>query len=277
MADKEKMKDNVGSTLELEKYLKNKARKHKYYKIYTTIDRINTMLDTNSVYLNNGAGWNDLKDRERLNCQKLDVIKYAKCFSFSKSENVAMWMLYGGNEGKGAMIDFSQTVISGLLKKGSIALGKFNNHVFKEGIMLSPDEYEIELIDVLYVGEDKKDDCYTIKRSDERVSSVKKIIVDGLSTQKEYAWSYENECRLIVSVKREYILSNDYDTVRIILNDNKSGLRKRVYYSPNYRFSNREYNNSTLHTKMDWDLCKGCDLKKRIEGIEGGASCQSSL
>ena len=266
---KDKMKYHTDSSDDLMDFLKNKAQNHNHYKLYTSIDRIENMLEYNALFLTNGSKWNDLVDRENLNSQKYDVINYANCFSFSKSESVAMWMLYGGNDGKGAMIDFSKGVLKSVLKQDEIVLGRFEEKVFKKEIELTPNDYEIELIDILYVGEDEKAECYTIKRSDERVKEVKKNVVDAINQQKGYAWAYENECRLIVSVNRDKVPNVNFDVVKITFDYEKKKLRDRVYHSPNIGINARKYKNSTLQTRMDWDLCRDCKSK-------GGASCQSS-
>lgn len=273
MGKKNDLKNNSKTSKMLEEFLKNKAKNHRHFKVYTTLDRVKGMIKDSAIYLTNGANWNDLQDKERLNNQEYDVIRYAKCFSFSQSENVAMWMLYGGVNRRGAMIDFPQTVICNLIKeKQPISLGHFKDEEFCQDCTLGPNEYDIELTDILYFGEDKKEGCYTIKRSDERAEGIKDSIVNRISVRKGYAWSYENECRLIVSIKREKIPSNESNVIKIILNCENSKLVRRVYHSPNSEL-NDIYKLSTLHTRMEWDLCRNCSTKK---AVEGGASCQNS-
>ncbi len=45
-----------------------------------------------------GSNWNDNDDYFRMKKESVDDLLLARCFTFSKSENVAMWMLYARKE-----------------------------------------------------------------------------------------------------------------------------------------------------------------------------------
>lgn len=74
-------------------YLHSKAKNHNNYKIYTCESRLDSWMCNKALYLSNGSRWNDTDDRERLNPTEglYPYINFTMCFSFSKSENVAMW------------------------------------------------------------------------------------------------------------------------------------------------------------------------------------------
>lgn len=77
------------------KHLREKGKNHTNYKIYSYGTRITDIIDETTLYLSDGQRWNDRIDRDNF-CRKDQPRRFARCFSFSKSENVAMWMLYGG-------------------------------------------------------------------------------------------------------------------------------------------------------------------------------------
>ena len=120
------------------------------FKHYDSEDHIAYILSTNTIYSSNGINWNDLVDRANFNPIESLKIRFAFCLSFSKSENVAMWMLYGKNDG--CMIDFNKEVIK-----------------------------DISIMDIVYYGEPKNRDSntYYVKRSDEVVQNYSSSIVDA--------------------------------------------------------------------------------------------------
>lgn len=267
MFSKKKMKDILSDNNSLSNYLQYKARNHSSYKCYSRFDRVNNIITENSIFLSTGDNWNDKQDREAFNAQELDVINYGLCFSFSKSENVAMWMLYGGTNKEGLMIDFRRNNIVKLVdNKRAIELGNFVNGKFVKEIELQPNEYEINIIDIVYYGKinnSKKEE--SIKRSDERVDNVPEEYLKSQKVfYKSYPWAYENECRLIVSVSKDKNIS-EFKEMRIPMGDDfKKSKDKRIYYSPNFdgigekQIMNTRINKSELAAELDWDLCSKC-------------------
>lgn len=107
--------DNFFEGIKTEQDLKNKliknVSKHDYYMFYTNEDIAINTLD-NGIRLTNGVNWNDLIDRQNLN--KDGKIRFVKCFTYSKSENVAMWFLYGASN-KGCLVKYVKSQILSLL------------------------------------------------------------------------------------------------------------------------------------------------------------------
>jgi hypothetical protein len=133
-------------------YLQEKASNHHSYKMYNQIDVVNSTIDNKALYLSTGNDWNDVVDRNNFNNDKLTMLNFGRCFSYSTTESVAMWMLYGGMKHKGAMIDFDKSSISEILRNTKqIRVGFFENEEFHSLKELTKQEFEIELIDVVYV------------------------------------------------------------------------------------------------------------------------------
>ena len=156
---------NVTNIEELEEYLKYKAKNHKNFTFYAKKESVRKSID-NGIKLSNGVGWNDNDDKKRLS--KDGKIRLVKSFTFSKSENVAMWMLYTGLDNAGGMIKYNQSAITSLLSKlFDIEIYSKNGSTFR----LNASQFSIELIDIVYVGESKNNDpnIITLKRSDETV------------------------------------------------------------------------------------------------------------
>lgn len=239
-------------------YLNHKAEKHYHYKFYSDNDKIENILKNKAVYLSNGANWNDIIDKDNFNSIEYEYMNFGLCLSYSRSENVAMWMLYNGN--KGLMIDYSPKAIKNILDAESIKLGFFDKGKnFKSIKTLNKGEFKIQIVDIVYYGTPKSNNNnkYYVKRSDETNQEFDKKLIDALPfCKKTLPWSYENECRLIVSINKK--VANDCDTVEIKFSEDFdfSSLLERVYVSPNNQ--NDRFQNSNLSGKINWNLCKNC-------------------
>lgn len=257
---KDSLNNNLADADELRRYLIKKGENHKNYKTYSSQKYIREIINKQRIYLNDGSNWNDIADREAFNCDETEYKNYGKCFSFSESESVAMWMLYGGIDNCGAMISFTQKDMKKLLNIDHIILGVFENGNFVEYSRLKKREFEIKLIDILYTR--REDHSYYVRRSTETNRNVTFEVIGALGGEcvKNVAWSYENECRLVVRINRDYIKKNE-TVVKIDLSPyNFSESFSRAYHSPTYK-GEKIYNKSELSGYIDWDLCGNCSSK----------------
>lgn len=246
-------------------YLSEKAQNHHNYKCYTCSERFESWCAHKALFLSNGSNWNDISDREAFNPVGDKMLRFGMCFSFSKSESIAMWMLYGGTKKQGIMVDFRQTDIVTKVKQiENITLGYWNRKNFHEVIKLKRPQFEIHLEDVLYYGiNDKEPDTYDVKRSDAVCRQISAELVDTVKCiKKKYPWNYENECRLYVSVDKSLIPDEMVDTVYIDVGSTYEKLidAGRVYNAPNST-GTEAYQPSKMTSLVDWDLCKHCTGK----------------
>lgn len=86
--NEQKLKNCIGDAAKLDDYLREKGRRHLYYKHYSKINRILKIIDEGKIYLNSGECWNDNVDKEAFNSDKDSVKRFGMCFSFLRSENV---------------------------------------------------------------------------------------------------------------------------------------------------------------------------------------------
>lgn len=257
-----RLKNHISVPSDLMEYLHRKALAHKTYRVYTNADYFNSWVREDGLFLSDGATWNDVQDRELFRNSDEEK-RFGICFSFSISENVAMWMLYGGMKHRGVVIPFKRSEINRIREANTIQFGKWEGNVFKiyKSLSAEEDEYRFELIDMIYYGDAKDGGYYDIKRSDERVNGVPISLIDSIEfAKKAYPWAYENECRFIVHVKRGAIEGYNGDTVRIPLNGLYTEISQRVICSPNYE-GEPIFLSSSLKGKIDWDLCRNCDNK----------------
>lgn len=263
------------SAKELEEYLKEKAKKHTYFKLYGKQDRLSVIYEKKKLYLSCGKDWNDPKDTKQLSLSEGHTY-YVRCFSFSKSENVAMWMLYGGMGDDGVMVRFGRSFMNEITNQIShITLGSFSESKsgFVEGLRLEKGDFELYLIDMLYVREDidSKTGAHSfhIKRHNETGDIEDRNIVDSLHLcRKHYEWNYENECRLILDIKRKVDVKK-YTDVEIDFSEIDKNLIPNagsVTMTPKHRGDiPHGYQKSALSDGLKWDLCLNCPKGKKRE------------
>lgn len=267
-SEMDSIKAHVFDDKDLTEYLKKKGSNHNCYKYYSTISKIVSIRDNKCLYLSQGNNWNDITDRNNFNSSNYKKVNYGMCFSYSRDESVAMWMLYGGIKKESGMIDFTKKGIRSVLNTKAISLGYFdqnNNFVIKK--VINRENFDLYCIDIIYYSENGS--YYCITRSDERCFTLTKTVFDKLiGCKKTFPWQYENECRLICSIERD-LLDETCKLVRIDLKEMDLGKScERLYHGPNFSSLNT---GNTLPSKMDncidWDLCdERCKLKKDIIG-----------
>lgn len=123
------------------------------------------------------------------------------------------------------------------------------------------------LTDVLYAGDNKKGQ-FTIRRSDERIDLARRVDLANADEstgirpyyQKGYPWSYENEVRLVVSVRRELLdvkaKDGDY-ALKVELQKNSAELEKKMVVLQKQE-DMPSCTQSRLGHQMSWNLCRGC-------------------
>ena len=279
------LKSVCEATDELQVYLKEKAINHYNYKHYVSdIDRIYNIYHEGALFLTDGSNWNDPDDKKAFtdfNSGKSECKRYGLCLSFSKSESVAMWMLYVGMQKKGAMIDINLRNIKQLLDQSNrpqVELGYFEKEEWNAVKRLNANEYKVKLIDILYYDTNKKVDKehelkYDIKRSDERCACNDNVIDNAPLLQKKvWAWNYENECRLIVEVDKKSISSStnsEFSVARVEFPNKelfRKDVRERILLAPNFDESSivkGDFIPKKSALKIDWDLCKNCKKIKQ--------------
>ena len=246
---------------ELTSILNEVGKSHKYYNFYAPEYKIKYIIDSCALYLSDGQKWNDTIDR-----QNMKKNSFALCFSCSIFESVAMWMLYGGIDKKGALIKFPNSLINDIcqsIKDSDLSFGHFEEQIFVEEPINSDQfkkKFDAYLVDIGYC---RNKTIFTLggKIKFEKEEKVK----EKLENTKSYPWKYERECRLIVSTYPKDLnlfASKRIDTLRIKLsNKTLKKLQERIVLSPVHpnksenSLSKLQPNLSKMDGKIDWDLC----------------------
>lgn len=245
-------------------YLAKKGSKRRNFRHYATRSRIANILNDSAFYLTDGSSWNDEYDKIRFNPQFSDFKRFGICLSATTSESIAMWMLYGGVKGNGAMINFDKVTLANAMSYPVYECGFFDHGEFETVATLDASEIDFALLDVLYFSS-THDGRVTVERiGEKRRFGVGEVALTGMSQiVKHAAWSYETEVRLTATVSKLALdnKASKITAIRIPLVPDESFVRSRVFDSP-VSDGNGDYCDSELLGTVAWDLCKDCPSPK---------------
>ncbi len=250
-------------------YLKAKGKGHIRYKYYTELKKSRYCCKRRSFYLGNGADWNDVKDSKK----NVSASCFSMCMSYSTCENVAMWMLYGGINGQGTMIDINGSKLKKLVESTeTVKLGRFDDNEFVSIECISKDDFEICLIDMVYYERKTVNGKrhYLLTRQEEHEKSVTEHNFEKIKQfAKTYPWHYECECRLVIKIAPEYndfIKRNKITDIELPFGDDfdlHNGSFE-LYAAPNFNGEiPDDYEKSALTDELSWDLCKECTKRTK--------------
>lgn len=243
-------------------FLAGRGGMHREYKHYATRARIAGILRSGALYLTDGTSWNDKYDREHFNPSFMSTKRFGACFSASSTESVAMWMLYGGMDGNGAMINFDRRTLQGAMGRESYECGWFGTDgKFECVVELPADRLSLRLVDVLYF-RNHADGNVTVGRP-----SIEggRHVMDGRAFNgieqiaKHQSWSYENEVRLVATISKLDLVgkASHVKCVKIPIDFDDAFVAGRVFDSP-VSDGGGNYRDSELRGTVDWNLCSGC-------------------
>lgn len=243
-------------------FLAGRGGMHREYKHYATRARIAGILRSGALYLTDGTSWNDKYDREHFNPSFMSTKRFGACFSASSTESVAMWMLYGGMDGNGAMINFDRRTLQGAMGRESYECGWFGTDGKFECIVELPaDRLSLRLVDVLYF-QNHADGNVTVGRP-----SIEggRHVMDGRAFNgieqiaKHQSWSYENEVRLVATISKLDLVgkASHVKCVKIPIDFDDAFVAGRVFDSP-VSDGGGNYRDGELRGTVDWNLCSGC-------------------
>lgn len=243
-------------------FLADRGGMHREYKHYATRARIAGILGGGALYLTDGTSWNDKYDREHFNPSFMSTKRFGACFSASSTESVAMWMLYGGMDGNGAMINFDRRTLQGAMGRESYECGWFGTDGKFECIVELPaDRLSLRLVDVLYF-QNHADGNVTVGRPS--IEGGRHVMncraFNGIEQiAKHQSWSYENEVRLVATISKLDLVgkASHVKCVKIPIDFDDAFVAGRVFDSP-VSDGGGNYRDSELRGTVDWNLCSGC-------------------
>lgn len=130
---------------DLRTFLIEKGQGHQNYRHYTTLDGIYGMLKSGYIWMSRGDQMNDMQELTKGNISDWESI-YLSSFAYGKSENIAMWGIYGLPHNEAASISFPSRVFSKWIPGNKTIYDPEDK--YKE----IDCDFQIQLTDVVYAG-----------------------------------------------------------------------------------------------------------------------------
>lgn len=162
IAEKDKWNFNqfgeLSSIEHLNEYLVREYR-HTEYVHYTKLGVLDSILKSKSFWVSPVTEFNDKKDTEQFDEGRR---YYSLCFSTGTNENLALWYLYSGMDGKGAAISFDKKQIKKVVETTEYLLYECDNDKkpIRKICALNKENSEIKFKDVLYFKNERNEKMF---------------------------------------------------------------------------------------------------------------------
>ena len=192
---------------DLEAYLSGREYSHGDYCHYTSIDTINKILEGKTFRLTSVTGFNDTMDTGQFGDAAGDY--FSLCFSTGVNENLPLWYLYSGINGKGGRIQMTKDAVRSLIENGRFRLCRSAPTEYQDFPELEPgNDMELEFRDMVYVRELEESKTCSLKYNTMTNYQVpkeefRKYKENHCGFCKGLIWYYEKETRLLAWVKEE--------------------------------------------------------------------------
>ncbi len=177
---------------------------------FTSTDNARDIMNSETFYLSKYDNMNDLAEAALHSDEKNKV--FVLCFSNSESLNIPAYYLYGGIDGKGCRIQFTDAKISEIIQNNSLYyINKRLKPLKKE---IPKTEYKVYCDWIYYISADGY--CEHKKDGPKRYKSIDEALNELKTDNKHYfvknpIWKYENEFRIVVVFNQDI----EYDKIAL--------------------------------------------------------------
>ncbi|MDY4231379.1 MAG: hypothetical protein SOX74_04765 [Candidatus Faecousia sp.] len=191
-----------------------RANHHTFYYHYTRLGSVDNIFKENAFRLRNLAESSNDEGEKQHSAGEGEVL-FSVCFATGTSENLPMWYLYSGADGKGGRLGLRKSDFI-VLRNAKVSLAEVENSpshpLLESPVPLGKDEYEITAHDVLYIGRDtaNKGNLYRAKYCGDTNNKILEktyqgIMQEGHLLTKGLIWFYEKETRIEVKVPKKML------------------------------------------------------------------------
>ena len=227
------------SCKDLEEYLIDREYQHSKYFHYTDLNAVDGILENKGFWLSNVSRFNDTMDTEQFGAGPQPF--FSLCFSTGIHENLPLWYLYSGVDGRGARIQLTSVGIRDLIQNGSFSLCRINVEHKAEQIMplKHGETMDLSFRDVIYAQPPDKEGTYALKYNTMTNYQLTAEEFEAYRSKhmgfcKGLIWFYEKETRLLVRLKgvaeaewKQRIQATPQEDLRVVLSFDES-LYKRI-------------------------------------------------
>ena len=202
---------NLKTCNDLTEYFKEIASNHGEYCHYTKVSTIERILESHSLRLACVDGFNDECDKQQFGNEQEQKYYYSICFSTGSTENLALWYLYSGMDGRGGRISFTKTRIKKMIAQAHYYLceiDKKSGAEIKEVMELTEASHTMmrRFYDVIYFQNQNKSvrlKYNTMVNNNFNIDEFENYKKQNFGIFKNIVWYHEKETRLLVELTGE--------------------------------------------------------------------------
>ena len=208
------------SLQDLNAYLVNREYEHGDYCHYAGLTVIESIITGREFWISNVDNFNDKMDSKQFDNNSNRF--FSLCFSTGVHENLSLWYLYSGIDGKGARIRFNKSTIKLLLEKAEYSLYK-RTKFSEKGLLikkLDTEDIKVKFKDIIYYSFNDRKSMYDLKYNtlvnhEFPKDEFESYINDNMGFCKNLIWYYEKETRLLIELQGEVrnLVESDTDTI----------------------------------------------------------------
>lgn len=192
----------------LMEFLECRATEHGHYYHYSTVERIDKILNSKTFWLTPSVLSNDGNDRNN------NI--YNLCFTSGSSENLPLWYLYAGADGKGGRVGITKANLKKIVKESKFKLCQING----DGELSVVDEIDnkmVDVYDVLYIQRGKSSRAKYNGKTENSISNevVEHIFKSRRNMTKGLIWFYEKETRISVDFNKTRICEGYAEQIKL--------------------------------------------------------------
>lgn len=280
----------LSSAEQLNEYFKNLNKKDKKYYHYTSLKAIDSIIESKEFIISSVDHFNDKKDSKQFGDENEQKRFFSLCFSRGAEENLPLWYLYSGIDGKGGRLCFTRNklekILSDTTDKNELRFSlweydyKHHKKIKKIGDLKENVDIKIKFHDILYYRADDKKvrlKYNTLTNNGEITKEeVEKYIDENRGFNKGLIWYHEKEERLLIEIigeldlKKECVVVCKIDdiikhakiTTAPEIND-KEELKKYTNIN-NFMFDSSSVDLSEHHGDIEMKICDKCNYKEKI-------------
>lgn len=280
---------SITNAKDMMEYLKDRPYGHGQYCHYTTLQAIDSILGQQTIWLSDISDTkdaNDLQEVQQFAGHEKEYYRF--CWSTGHNENLPMWYMYGGMDGKGGRIRLTPAAVKKLNSKGTYKLcKKIDNSDKIETVMeLTPGKnMEYTFQDVLYMQtEDYISADSEIKYNTKINRSLPPSEYETLRWQnmyftKDLIWYYEKETRLLVRLIGDARKALEENATYLVTLTFPDDIKCYIEFAPEVEIENEDYlqaypnirsyplqfflKSSKYHGKLKMGFCKHCKHPKQ--------------
>lgn len=196
----------ITTAKEINTMLEEKAFMHTYYYHYSDIKGISGILKSKKLWISSMCFSNDMMENNRFDDDTYLYFQF--CFSTGTTENLPLWFLYSGINGKGARLILTKKEIKKLCDFDNMQMELFNVINGKREKLINGKNCRVEFKDILY--HKKENQSYRLKyntqvKNDFSPFEMSEVEKKNKAFLKDIIWFYEKETRILIKVDKSII------------------------------------------------------------------------